>query len=152
MKLSAQEEYGLRCLIALAKAKDRDGLTIPEISRAEGLSPSHVAKLLAILRKHDLVTSTRGQLGGYALSRDPEDVRLSAVLDCLGGRIYTDGFCERHSGLKGECVHETECLVRPLWNKIQAAVDGVVGRYTLADLLNGSIGEQLIALSGGRDA
>ena len=36
MKLSAQEEYGLRCLLYLARNGQTDSLTIPEISRAEG--------------------------------------------------------------------------------------------------------------------
>lgn len=150
MKLSTQEEYGLRCLLALARAEGDGGLTIPEISRAEGLTPSHVAKLMAIMRKHDLVASTRGQLGGYTLSRPADSISVSSILDCLGGRIYADGFCERHSGLLGECVHETECLLRPLWNGIQAAVDSVVSRYTLADILNGAINRPLVTLSESR--
>jgi len=148
MKLSAQEEYGLRCLVALANAHDKGGLTIVEISKAEGLTPSHVAKLMAILRRHDLVTSTRGQLGGYALSRPAAQIGLLQVLECLGGRIYNEGFCERHAGLLGECVHESECILRPLWNNIQAAVDSVLSRYSLADLVSGTIGEPLIQLSG----
>lgn len=150
MKLSAQEEYGLRCLVALAQAADKGGLTIVEISRLEGLTPSHVAKLMAIMRRDDLVNSTRGQLGGYTLSRDAKEITILQILDCLGGRFYTEGFCERHSGILAECAHETECLLRPLWTNIQAAVDSVVSRYTLADIVNGTIGDPLISLSGAR--
>ncbi|MCH7945265.1 MAG: Rrf2 family transcriptional regulator, partial [Armatimonadetes bacterium] len=58
MKFSAQEEYGLRCLLALAGAADEATLTIPVIARAEGLTQSHVAKLLALLRKGGFVNST----------------------------------------------------------------------------------------------
>jgi len=40
MKLSANEEYGVRCLVRLAYATEAgSGLTIPEISQAEGVSP-----------------------------------------------------------------------------------------------------------------
>src|SRR4051812_37389459 len=49
MKITAQEEYGLRCLLRLARAPD-GSLTLPEIADAEGLSVPHVAKLMAVLR------------------------------------------------------------------------------------------------------
>ncbi|ARU39689.1 hypothetical protein CCB80_00435 [Armatimonadetes bacterium Uphvl-Ar1] len=63
MKFSAQEEYGLRCLIALARKGVGQSMTIPEISDQEGLTSSHVAKILAILRRSGFVASTRGQSG-----------------------------------------------------------------------------------------
>lgn len=147
MKFSAQEEYGLRCLIAIARQGDEASLTIPEISRMEGLTPSHVAKLMAILRKAGFVKSTRGQLGGYSLAKDTAKMRIQDVLECLGGRLYHEGFCERHSGIEPDCVHEGECLLRPLWTNIQDAVDVVVSRYTVADVINQDIPEPLVHLA-----
>jgi Rrf2 family protein len=147
MKFSAQEEYGLRCLIAIAREGLDGSMTIPEISRREGLTPSHVAKLLAILRKAGFVRSTRGQLGGYTLGMTPGEIHLGAVLEALGGRMFSTGFCERHSGNEPECVHETDCLLSPLWSSIQHAVDNVINRYTLEDVLEVRIPEPLIPLS-----
>ena len=69
MKLSAQEEYGLRCLLYMARSGETKSHSIPEISRAEGLSVPNVAKLMRILRLGGLVASVRGQAGGYTLSR-----------------------------------------------------------------------------------
>lgn len=111
-------------------------MTIPEISKAEGLTPSHVAKLLSILRRSGFVKSTRGQLGGYSLGRSPERVVIKDVLTALGGRVYEAGFCERHSGVLAECAHETDCVLRPLWSGVQEAIDGVTGRMTLSDLVS----------------
>jgi DNA-binding IscR family transcriptional regulator len=51
MKITSQEEYGLRCLMRLARAEDGRSLTIPEIAADEGLSFPYVAKLLAVLRQ-----------------------------------------------------------------------------------------------------
>jgi len=50
MKFSAQEEYGLRCLLRIAGSKSPNGLTIPEISTVEGLTQANTAKILRILR------------------------------------------------------------------------------------------------------
>lgn len=147
MKFSAQEEYGLRCLIAIARKGPDGAMTIPEISREEGLTTSHVAKLLAILRKAGFVKSTRGQLGGYTLAKTTDKMVLRDVLEALGGRLYYSSFCLRHSGVERECVHETDCNLKPLWASIQAAVDTVVARYTVADVMSGSIPEPLVTMS-----
>ena len=47
MKLSSQEEYGLRCLVQLGRHADGRVLTLPELSRLEGVSVPHVAKIMA---------------------------------------------------------------------------------------------------------
>ena len=60
MKLSSQEEYGLRCLLHLGR-HPRSSLTILEISQAEGLSPPNVAKLLRLLRQGGFVESVRSE-------------------------------------------------------------------------------------------
>ena len=57
MKITAQEEYGLRCLLRLARAGEEHALTIPEIAESEKLSPPYVAKLLSVLRQAGLITS-----------------------------------------------------------------------------------------------
>lgn len=152
MKFSAQEEYGLRCLIALARKGMGESMTIPEISEQEGLTSSHVAKILAILRKSGFVASTRGQSGGYALAQDPKTMVIRDVLEPLGGRMFSDAFCERHTGILNTCVHETDCSLRPLWGSIQQAVDDVVGRYTIQDLIDSRIEAPTIRLTHNRMA
>ncbi len=142
MKFSAQEEYGLRCLLSLAREGDDGFLTIPEISKREGLTPSHVAKLLSILRRAGFVNSTRGQLGGYSLGRRAKDMVVRDVLEALGGRLYDEGFCERHSGILTSCVHDTDCLIRPLWSNVQHAVDSVLSNVTVADLVAGELADR----------
>lgn len=111
-------------------------MTIPEISALEGLSQTHVAKLLMILRREGFVRSTRGQAGGYILARPPEEIPVGEVLSALGGKLYDGDFCERHSGHLSICTHAVDCSVRSLWQVIQSAVDEVVTRITIADLLS----------------
>ena len=68
MKISAQEEYGLRCLLQLAQSGDKGSATLPEIAAAEGLSVPYAAKLLSVLRQAGLIESVRGRSGGYRLA------------------------------------------------------------------------------------
>ena len=135
MKISAQEEYGIRCLLEIGRRGPEASLTIPEISRAERISSHYVAKLLRVLRRGGLVTSARGQAGGYTLARPLSAIAVNEVLAVLGGRLYDPAFCGNHGGAETVCAHTIECSIRSLWRSVQQAVDGVLGQTTLADLL-----------------
>ena len=135
MKFSSQEEYGLRCLIHIAK---QGSATIPGISRAEGITEPYVAKLLAILRREGIIRSTRGQAGGYTLAATPPEIVIGDVLNALGGKLYEDDFCEKHAGATGVCSHSTGCSIKPLWDTVQKAVDEVVNNVTLAQMIETS--------------
>ena len=77
MKLSSQEEYGLRCLLQIARQGEGGSLTIAEMSQREGISAPNVAKILRILRRAGLVKSTRGKAGGSSTPRSAIAIRDS---------------------------------------------------------------------------
>lgn len=135
MKLTSQEEYGLRCLLRVGRAGEGASLTIPELSRAEGISEPNVAKMMRILRRGGFVTSTRGQSGGYALSRPAGEIQVGHVVAVLGGRLYEPAFCDGHAGVEISCTHMPDCSIRSVWRMVQQAVDQVLGKITLKDLL-----------------
>jgi Rrf2 family protein len=135
MKFSSQEEYGLRCLLRIAKDSNGKGLTIPEISQTEGMTTHNVAKLLRILRLGGLLASSRGQIGGYTLSRPADEILVTDVLKVLGGRLYDSEFCETHKGIVDTCTHTIDCSIRSLWQTIQSTVDDVLKNMSLKDLI-----------------
>lgn len=135
MKFSAQEEYGLRCLLRIGKSRSPNGLTIPEISQLEGLSTANVGKLLRTLRLGGFIEATRGQNGGYKLSRPANEIIIGDVLSVLGGRLFESGFCDFHKGMESICTNSIDCSIRSLWSKIQSLLDSVLGKMTLHDLL-----------------
>jgi Rrf2 family protein len=135
VKLSTQEEYGLRCLLRLGREPAGGSLTIAQLSRQEGISAANAAKMMRLLRRARLVTSTRGKDGGYALARPAEQVRVGEVLAALGGRLFDADFCDTHSGTTALCAHMGDCSIRSVWRMLQEAIDGVLGRMTLKDLL-----------------
>ena len=135
MKLSSQEEYGLRCLLQVARHDPEGSLTIPEIARAEGLSIPHVAKLMRLLRRGGFVRSARGQAGGYKLARTPDQINIGEALAWLGGRLFEPNFCNIHSGVVKLCTHSVDCSIRSLWRSMQFVIDQMLAKVTLADLL-----------------
>jgi len=136
MKITAQEEYGLRLLIRIATCKDESGMSIPQLSEAEGLTPAYVAKLARILRMEGFINSTPGYKGGYVLARPPRDININKVLKALGGSLFDDGFCATHTGATRMCTHSVDCSARSLWQLVQSSIDHVLDQITLYDLVS----------------
>ncbi|MEZ5039107.1 MAG: Rrf2 family transcriptional regulator [Saprospiraceae bacterium] len=145
MKISAQDEYGIRILLRIGRANKVDGLSIPQLSELEGLSLAYVGKLTRALRLAGFVESTRGQKGGYVLAKPAAEIRINDVLTSLGGRLFDDQFCGGFSGLNNFCTNSVDCSVRSLWKIVQYAVDQLLEKITLADLI-GNEGETQLSL------
>jgi Rrf2 family protein len=142
MKFSTQEEYGLRCLLRIARFHEMGkALTIPEISRGEGITEHTTAKILRALRLGGFIESARGHLGGYTLARSPQNILIGNVLKELGGKLYDENFCASHS--KGDllCTITSDCSVRSLWVLIQNSVDSVIDGMYLSDMMGNQFSE-----------
>ena len=135
MKISALDEYGLRILLRIARADGEEGLSISQLSELEGLSISYVGKLTRTLRKGGLISSTRGQKGGYVLSRSPGEITVNEALQVLGGALYDKAFCGSHSGERRLCTNSVDCSIRSLWRLVQENVDQLLDKVTLQHLM-----------------
>src|SRR5947208_8442908 len=135
MKISAHEEYGLRCLLQLARAEaDGDLLTLNQIADREGLSVANAGKLMWVLVKAGLVQSQRGANGGYTLARPASDIRLSEVIRILD-EDTVDQFCKTHTGVLDACIHTSDCGIRPVIVGLHESVQSALSEITLAQLV-----------------
>ena len=134
MKISAQEEYGLRCLVQLANLKDNESLTLPQIAEKEGISVANAGKLMWLLNKAGFVSATRGTKGGYSLSRQPEEIKLSEVIKVLE-QDEVDGHCENYTGILDSCVHKGDCGIRSVIVGLHEVVQHALSQITLAQLI-----------------
>ena len=134
MKISAQEEYGLRCLVQLANLPSGESLTLPQIAQREGISPANAGKLMWLLNKAGFVQSTRGTKGGYFLSRPAADIRLSEIIHVLDQDVLTK-HCESYTGVLDSCVHNGDCGIRPVIVGLHEIVENALSQITLAQLV-----------------
>jgi Rrf2 family protein len=136
MKITAQEEYGLRCALQLARSPEKESLTITDIAEREGLSTAYVAKLLNLLRQGGVVKSVRGRSGGYSLERRGDQISVAEILGALGAQPWESRHCERFTGGLETCVHASGCAIRSLWGILDTVVEQLLRNVTLADLLS----------------
>lgn len=135
MKISAQEEYGLRCLLQLARADVAgESLTLGQIAGLEGISVANAGKLMWILNKAGLVQSQRGTKGGYRLSKPPSDIRLNEVISVLDDETV-ETHCKSYTGILDSCVHTGDCGIRPVIVELHQIVDNALSEITLSQLL-----------------
>lgn len=144
MRITAQEEYGVRCILQLAKRTGGGPSTAHDIANAEGLSVPYVNKLLNVLKRAGLVESVRGVGGGFQLTRPAEQITLADVLEALDGVLFNLEFCDKFSGLEHACVHQNGlCGIRSVWTGITERVAVVLKQTTLAEIAR----DQAAALS-----
>ena len=115
MKITALEEYGLRCLVRVAREGIAEPLSAQKIAEREGLSLSYTQKVLRALIAGELLVATRGATGGYQLARPLEAISLGDAMRVLGGLGELERICERHTGAHEVCCNSEDCSLRPVW-------------------------------------
>jgi Rrf2 family protein len=130
MELSCKCEYALLALLELAERYDQNQpLQIRQIAADQNIPDRYLEQLLAMLRRGGVLRSVRGARGGYLLAREPWQISIQDVLQCLEG---IDG------GPTASASQERTVeamVVEDLWREVQQAMAEVYSRYTLQDLL-----------------
>jgi Rrf2 family protein len=134
MKISAQEEYGLRCLVQLATLPSGDSLTLPQIADREGISTANAGKLMWLLNKAGFVHSTRGTKGGYCLARPANEIHLNEIIRVLDQDVLRT-HCGSYTGVLDSCVHKGGCGIRPVIIGLHEIVENALSQITLAQLV-----------------
>ncbi len=142
MKISALEEYGLRCLVQLARAgAEPDGavkLSTRQIAGFEGLTLEYTGQILATLRKAGLVSAVRGVHGGFRLAHESADLSVGQLFRTLDGTL-DEGICDNFTGNAAECTHAAACNVAPIWTELARRIYGFLDDVSVADIANGSV-------------
>jgi Rrf2 family iron-sulfur cluster assembly transcriptional regulator len=152
LKITAQEEYGLRCILQLAREEAKGPqsslLLVRDIAEREGLSVAYVEKLLWTLSHSGIVESVRGPKGGYRLTRSCTDISVGEVMRVLGGIPSKEEICSQFTGNHDTCVHNDGCDLRPVWISITDFVHSVFDKIPISTLLHGGMDVKMVQLSG----
>jgi FeS assembly SUF system regulator len=144
IRMSKLADYGLVIMTQFLRHQDRGGnLSARRMASETGLPLPMVSKVLKVLTREGLLISHRGVSGGYALSRNPDQITIGDVLSAMEGPIAMTECLERD----GDCRQEAVCPVRTNWGRINYAVRGVLDAITIVDMME-PLPEQLVTLGG----
>jgi Rrf2 family protein len=140
MFFTTKAEYGVRLLIELGRQPGGKPVSLKAIADAENLPLAYLERIVALLKRADLVHSTRGAHGGYQLSRAPEDIAMNEVVLALEGSVAPmECFVEEDGDGRVLCSHHNDsgraCATKLLWTRVQANVLKTLADTTLAELV-----------------
>ncbi len=130
MKISTKGRYAVRLMLDLASHDNGKPVRLKEVAARQGISDKYLEQIISILNKAGCVKSVRGPMGGYLLSREPEEYTVGEILRLTEGSLAPVE-CIR---TEHECARQETCASRMLWMKLNDAINGVVDHVTLADL------------------
>ena len=98
---------------------------IDHLAKIEAVPANFLAQILLKLRDHGLITSRRGNQGGYTLARAPEEISLFDIL------MAVEGQCLR---LSGNFDGRSGRRLKQVWDEISETLAKKTKSYTLDQL------------------
>ena len=129
LRISRLTDYGTLVLAHLP-SDTAQLLSAADVAAATGINLPTVSKLLKLLGKANLVTSTRGSQGGYRLSRSASEISAADIIDALEGPVSIT----ECSATDSHCDYESVCSVGGAWQRINVAIRRALDDINLHDL------------------
>jgi len=85
--LTAKSQYGVDAVMELVKFYNKNLVQIKDIVESRNIPKNYLEQIFNRLAKNGLISSVRGNKGGYSLSYPPEQISLLDVLEALEGKI-----------------------------------------------------------------
>ena len=133
MKLSSKGRYAVMALADLAKFDPNEPVSLRDISLRQGISLDYLEQLFLKLKKNNIVNSVRGIKGGYILSKEASNIKISDIFFAVDEKVKTLQ-CKKESK-KGCNGRSTKCLTHNLWDELENHINNFFEKKSLDDLV-----------------
>jgi Rrf2 family protein len=131
MKVSTRGRYAFTAMIALAINYGNGPLTLGTIAKDQDISVKYLENIMRMFSAGGLVVSSKGNKGGFILSKDPSKIAMSDILKVTEGTL-TPVACLDNPGF---CVKKERCYAVKAWDGLFKAMDTYLNSLTLADII-----------------
>lgn len=139
--MSTRGDYACRALLSMTMREDRSKpVSVRDIAERTALPQPYLEQILLALKGAGIVRSKRGVGGGYMLTREPHEIRLSDVVSAVDGPISAGDFREPHTD--GACDHEGQCVLLAVWGHVGEQMRELLDSFTLADVAEMAKGDR----------
>jgi Rrf2 family iron-sulfur cluster assembly transcriptional regulator len=125
MKISSKARYAIQSMLQLALSPEGRPVTLSQLTRQQGISPSYLEQLLAGLRGQKLVCGVRGPGGGYRLARAVDNISIEDIIVAVH---------EEHVTRPPKSQHE-DSLYNDMWWDLSERLQSFLTGISLADLM-----------------
>ena len=120
-------------LVDLARFDNINPVSLRDISLRQNISLDYLEQIFFKLKKNQIVKSIRGNQGGYVLSRQPNEIKLTNIFHALDEKVKT-GQCKKDSK-KGCNGRSTKCITHNLWDELENHINSFFEQKSLKDLI-----------------
>ena len=135
MKLTTKGRYAVMALADIAKFSRSAPVSLRDISLRQGISLLYLEQIFSMLKKNEIVKSVRGSNGGYKLTKNPEQIKLSNILSAVQEEVKTLN-CKKESK-KGCNGKSSKCITHNLWDELDVHINDFFNKKNLSDLAKG---------------
>jgi Rrf2 family iron-sulfur cluster assembly transcriptional regulator len=137
MKLNSRGRYAVMALADMANFDMKNPISLRDISLRQNISLVYLEQIFLKLKKNNIVKSIRGVNGGYILTKDPEQIKLSNIFSAVDEKVKTVQ-CKRESkkGCNGKL---TKCITHYLWDELEIYINDFFDKKNLGDLLKSNL-------------
>lgn len=131
MLISSRARYAVMAMVELALVPQDTSIALGSIAQRQELPLTYMEQLFVKLRQAGLVESTRGPNGGYRLSKSPDFITVSHVIEAVDKPIKAT-----RCGATGGCqTHQARCVTHHLWSSLETVIYNFLDNMSLADVI-----------------
>tara|TARA_Y100000590_G_scaffold283578_1_gene319068 strand:+ start:50 stop:475 length:426 start_codon:yes stop_codon:yes gene_type:complete len=131
MKLTTKGRYAVMALADLATFEKQNPVSLRDISLRQNISLLYLEQIFSKLKKHNIVKSIRGVKGGYILTKEPYEIKLSNIFLAVNETVKTI-HCKKESK-KGCNGRSSKCITHELWDELDLHINNFFERKNLSD-------------------
>jgi len=135
MKISTKGRYAVRLMLDIALNQDVEPVRLKDSAERQDISVKYLEQIISVLVKAGYVRSIRGPQGGYKLAKAPSEYTVKMVLTQVEGSLAPVSCLDDEVNT---CERQGNCVTLKLWTELYDAINGVLEKYTIADLMEWS--------------
>lgn len=138
MKLTSKGRFAVTALLDLSMIRSKKPISLSDISIRQNIPLSFLEQIFNLLKKNQMVKSTRGPTGGYVLARQSNEIMISDVIDA----INEDVKITKCNGIDYGCSsksHSGKCLTHNLWEELGNHIYFYLSSISLEDVKNNKL-------------
>lgn len=137
MKLTVRSEYALLALVYLARQDTGEFVSVDTIAKAQEIPPKFLEQLMLALKRAHFLRSSKGQRGGYALAKDPNEISLAEIIRLFDGALApTESVSEN---FYESTPIEKEKKLTKVFKDIRDYISNKLEKTTIADVAKGEV-------------
>ena len=138
MKISTRGRYALRMMIDLAQHYDQGFIALKDISKRQDISKKYLEQINPFLNRGNLLSATKGHMGGYRLAKAPSEITVREILESAEGSLVPVSCMDNTPNLCKKCE---DCITLPIYEGLYDVVTKYFDSITLEDIINRQVSE-----------